>query len=34
MELAHCNFKLRDNHSDEDEDFIKKLGNKYKSNFI
>ena len=33
MELAHCNFKLRDNHSDEDEDFIKKLANKYKIKF-
>ena len=29
MELAHCNFKLRDNHSYEDEDFIKKLANEY-----
>ena len=33
MELAHCNFKLRDNHSDEDEDFIKNLGNKYEIKF-
>ena len=33
MELAHCNFKLRDKHSDEDEDFVKKLANKYKIKF-
>ena len=30
MELAHCNFKLRNYHSDEDEVFIKKLAEKYK----
>ena len=33
MELAHCNFKLRDNDSDKDEDFIKQLANKYKFKF-
>ncbi len=33
MEFAHCNFKLRDNHSDEDEDFIKKLANEHNIKF-
>ncbi len=30
MELAHCNFKLRNKDSDEDENFIKQLSEKYK----
>ena len=29
IELAHCNFNLRGNESDEDERFVKDLGEKF-----
>jgi tRNA(Ile)-lysidine synthase len=32
--IAHCNFGLRGNESDEDEDFVKKLAKKYKAPFF
>ena len=33
IELAHCNFKLREGESDQDETFVSDLANKYKIPF-